>query len=86
MILNLGPYLVEFSQTVNELLMLKSFSERNWEQKSKLNKFCLVIIVCPIGPFVIAVKKYLRLLQGVSVLIVDLKYALLEKSSAEKRQ
>ena len=33
LVLNLGPYLVDFSQTVNELLVLKSFQERNWIPK-----------------------------------------------------
>ena len=72
LVLNLGPYLVEFSQTVNELLLLKTFQDRNWERKSRFHKFCLCMLVSPIGPLMIVIKKFIRLLQGVSVLSVNL--------------
>ena len=79
LVLNLGPYLVEFSQTVNELLVLKTFQDRNWERKSKFQKFCLKTLVSPIGPLMIGIKKFLRLVQGVSVLSVDLTGRVTEK-------
>ena len=72
LILNLGPYLIDFGQTINELLFLKSFQQRNWKRKSKSNKFFLVLIITPIGPMVIVIKKFLRLVQGVSILSVEI--------------
>ena len=72
MVLNLGPYLVDYSQTVNELLVVKSLQDRNWALKSKLNKLFILMTISPIGPLVIVIKKLLRLLQGVSILSIEL--------------
>ena len=44
------------------------------------------MLVSPIGPLMIAVKKFLRLVQGVSVLIVDLTERLKETKSEERKQ
>ena len=44
------------------------------------------MLVSPIGPLMIAVKKFLRLVQGVSVLVVDLTERLKETKSGEKKQ
>ena len=72
LVLNLGPYLVDFSQTLSELLVLKGFQDRNWNRKSKLKRFCMKMIISPVGPFLIFVKKLLRLVQGVSNLSIEL--------------
>ena len=85
MLFNLGPYLVEISQTVNELLVLKSLQDRNWSEKSKLNKFCLILIISPIGPYVVVLKILLRLAQGVSVLIMGLAVFDKENDFKEKK-
>ena len=85
LLFNLGPYLVEFSQTVNELLVLKSFQDRSWSEKSKLNKFCQISIISPVGPYVVVLKILLRLAQGVSVLIMGLAVFDKEKDFKEKK-
>ena len=62
LLLNLGPYMIDLSQTNYELLVSKSLQKLNWNRKSLTNQICIRIIISPLGLMIIIVKKFLRLL------------------------
>ena len=62
LLLNLGPYMIDLSQTNYELLVSKSLQKLNWNRKSLTNQICIRLIISPLGLMIIIVKKFLRLL------------------------
>ena len=63
--------MIDFSQTIYELLVVKSFQKTNWEKKTPFNRLILCIVISPLGPLMIGIKKLLKLVQGISIVCIQ---------------